>query len=103
MGDLRTQERRRTLQRRQQRVDIGPPEPGHERRGVLQIRADPHLGHGDQLARELRIVHLAAAEHAGKNVADLLGDSKLALSWPARLLLQPGTISVSKHSTTSPS
>src|SRR5947208_11604327 len=64
---------------------------------------DPHLGHGDLRLGQLGVTEVAALEPPCQHVADLLRHAQLALRWTGSLPPQAGTISVSKHSMTSPS
>ena len=101
--ELAAQERRGPLQRGQECFHIRTAQSRDIGNRVLQVRADPHLGHGYLRIRQLWIAEVATLEQAGKDVADLLGHAQLTLRRPGRLFTQAGTISVSKHSMTSPS
>jgi hypothetical protein len=109
------------FQSRQKRFDIRAPEPGYKRRRVFQVRTEPNFANGDVRLGEFRIAELPPCENAGEHVPDFLRHTQLPLrrrggnSAPFRRSLacvsplfglgsaQPGTISTSKHSTTSPS
>ena len=71
--------------------------------GVLQVGPDAHLGHRDLRLGQFRIAEIPPLEQPGEHVADLLRHAQLPLRRAGRRLPQPGTISVSKHSITSPS
>ena len=121
MRHLTAQPGCRTFQRWQQRFHIRTPEPRNKSRRMFQIRTEPHFAHGDIRRRQFRIAKLPPCENTSQNMANFFGHAQLPLcrrsgSRPLRpsrergvrtrlvsLWAQPGTISVSKHSTTSPS
>src|SRR6478752_5288264 len=47
--------------------------------GEPQVRAHAHFRHGDEMALDDRIVHVAAREHLGHRVAHQFADAQLAL------------------------
>src|SRR6185312_576720 len=47
--------------------------------GEPQVRGHAHLRHGDEMALDHRIVHVAARQHLGDRVANELADAQLAL------------------------
>src|SRR3954447_3070949 len=48
--------------------------------GVLEVGADPHLGHGDVGALQDRVAEIVPAEDRGEGVAQLLADAQLPLA-----------------------
>ena len=96
MCDLGAQEGRCALEGGQQRVNVRTAQARDERGCVFEVRANPHFRHSDELARKLRVMNLAAAEHPGEDVADFLRHAQLPLAGcPRRLPGQAGTISTS--------
>ena len=70
---------------------------------MLQVGADADFRHSDGRVSKLGITKLVATEDPREHVADFLRNAQLPLGRTRFALLQPGTISVSKHSITSPS
>ena len=98
MRELAPQERRRTPQRRQLLADVGRPSRVTKavacfRSGLIRTSVTV-ISHG-----QLRVADLAAREHAGQHMADLLRHAQLPLARRFRpsggRLPQAGTISVS--------
>jgi hypothetical protein len=46
---------------------------------MLQVRPDPHLGHGNGSLGQVRIAEIAPLEQAGEHVTDFLGHAQLPL------------------------
>ena len=62
MCDLGAEKRAGAPECRQQDIDVRPPQPRHIRHGVLQVRADPYLGHGDLRAGQFGIAEVLPFE-----------------------------------------
>ena len=123
LGYLTAQPRCRTPQGRQQCLHIRSSKPGNKGHRMLEIGTEPHFADGDIRVRQIWIPELPSREHTREHVTNFFRDPKLSLrralgsrlalrrrspGFPRRFLLsnlraQPGTISTSKHSTTSPS
>src|SRR4051794_20744537 len=88
---------------REQYFDVGSTKTGYEHRRALQVRPHPNFRYCYDFVGNIRIMDLASAEQFRQDMTDLLGHPQLSLLRSQRPLSQAGTISVSKHSTTSPS
>ncbi len=86
MRDLAAQEALVALQRLEHLFDVLAAERHDVDGREPQVGAHAHLGHGDEVAFEHRIVHVAARQHIGHGVADQLADAQRALRRPPGVL-----------------
>src|SRR5215813_2442667 len=69
MGDLAAQEPLVALERIEHRLLVLAAERHHVDGGELEVGAHAHLGHGDHVLLDHRVVHLAARQDVGDGVA----------------------------------
>ena len=67
------------IERRDHRRLVPAAERHHVGGGELQVRRHAHLGDGDDVRAEHRVLEVAAREHLGERVTNEFGDALLAL------------------------
>src|SRR5215472_6231930 len=82
MRDLAAQEALVALERVEHRLLVAAAERHHVDGGELEVRRHANLGHGDDMALDDRIMHLAARKNVGDRVADHLAGAQGALARP---------------------